>query len=249
MLEIVAEISGCHGGSLDNAKHLIVEAHINGATGVKFQCFDPERLARKRVNHPRIQLMNFDLLSLYQEIYTPHSWFKELIGFAEQAGHTWHASVFDVEDVKFLEELNCPRYKISSFETFDNDLVAACMRTRKPLIISVNQDENYLPPKYAPLTILHATNYGVPAADANLKRLRQWAWADKMFPGQQWLWGLSDHTTDSRSAEIATAFGAKMIEWHIRLPGISTTDLEFSHLPLVFGLKAGRVMKVYEAMK
>jgi len=40
-IEIIAEISGCHGGNLENAKKLIVEAHIAGATGVKFQCFQP----------------------------------------------------------------------------------------------------------------------------------------------------------------------------------------------------------------
>lgn len=256
-LEIIAEISGCHGGSLENAKRLIVEAQSSGATGVKFQCFEPERLAKKRFDHPRIhkampdgsvyQDMH-DLEALYRQIHTPREWFPELIAWANEGRLTWHTSVFDVEDVEFLEKLNCPRYKISSFETFDNDLVVACMRTRKSLIISVNQDESYTPPKYMFLTILHATNYSVPAAGANLKRLRQWAWADKTFPGQQWPWGLSDHTTSPYAAEIATAFGAKMIEWHIKLPGVSTPDDKFSWEPHSFWLKAGNIKKVYEAL-
>ena len=247
-IEIIAEISGCHGGSLENAKKLIVEAHLAGATGVKFQCFEPKRLAARRMSHPRIGLTYDDLVALYKQTVTPLEWFPELIGFANQGGLTWHASVFDPNDIACLETLNCPRYKISSFETYDM-LVGAVMETKKPLIISVNQGDDFFPPKYYPMTILHATDYAVPARAANLKRLRQWTWADKTFPGQHWRWGLSDHTTDHHTGEIAATYGASMIEWHLRLLGVETPDDAFSWTWKAFEMKAKRIREIEEILK
>jgi pseudaminic acid synthase len=243
-IEIIAEISGCHGGSLENAKKLIVEAYEAGATGVKFQCFEAERLAIKRYEHPRLHKIP-DLEDLYREIHTPSEWFPELISCAMEAGLTWHASVFDPDDVAFLETLDCPRYKISSFETFDDELVEAAMKTDKPLIISVNQNEESFPPKYHTLTILHATDYGVPASKAELSRLRYWA----QYGGHAlWAWGLSDHTTDHYAAEIAVTYGARMIEWHIKLPNVTTPDDDFSWAASSFNLKVGRIRKIEEIL-
>jgi len=256
-IEIIAEISGCHGGNLENAKKLIVEAHIAGATGVKFQCFQPERLAIKRAGHMRLR-ENYEptdeggpthqLLKLYKQTHTPREWFPELIGFAKEGGLTWHASVFDPDDVAFLETLNCPRYKISSFEAFDSMLIGAVCKTGKPLILSVNQSDDAFPPKYSQMTVLHATYYAVPARAANLVRLRQWAWADKNFPGKQWRWGLSDHTTDHHAGDIAATYGASMIEWHLRLPGVKTPDDAFSWTWQVFSMKTKRIRDIEEIL-
>src|SRR5258706_9511534 len=165
MIEIIAEISGCHGGGLKNAKKLIVEAHVAGATGVKFQCFDWEKLAIERAQNKRIAEMDYsigELFSLYKTTQTPREWFPELIAWAKEAGLTWHASVFDPDDVTFLETLDCPRYKISSFEAHDSTLIGVVIQTGKPLIISVNQGDNVFPPRNYPVTVLHATDYAVP---------------------------------------------------------------------------------------
>ena len=256
-IEIIAEISGCHGGSFENAKKLIVEAHAAGATGVKFQCFEPEKLAIKRAGHSRLRELykttdeggpTHQLLKLYKQTYTPRDWFPKLIRFAREAGLTWHSSVFDIDDVNFLEKLNCPRYKLSSFEAYDSMLIGAVVQTRKPLILSVNQGDNVFPPAYYPMTILHATDYERPARKANLARLRQWAWADRKFPGQQWRWGLSDHTIDHHAADIAAVYGASMIEWHIKLPDVETPDDAFSWTPRAFELKARRVRDLEEVL-
>ncbi len=251
-IEIIAEISGCHGGSLENAKKLIVEAHAAGATGVKFQCFDPQLLTMKRTSHPRLntEYEDVELLEIYEKTHTPREWFQELIAWANEAGLTWHASVFDPDDVAFLEALDCPRYKISSFETYDDNLLAAVKETGKPLIISYNQDDNCLVAPSGVTTILHATNYIVPASAAKLRRLRHWAWAQGDLPrGQFWQWGLSDHTTDHYAAEIAATLGAKMIEWHLKLPGVETPDDAFSWTLKEFETKAKRVREIEEVLK
>ena len=253
-IEIIAEISGCHGGSLENAKNLIFQANVAGATGVKFQCFEPERLARKRVQNPRIITIYNEgeaaLTSLYHETHIPREWFPELIAWAKDGGLTWHASVFDPDDVTFLETLDCPRYKISSFETYDDNLLAAVKETGKPLIISYNQDDNFLVAPSGVTTILHATNYAVPASAAKLRRLRHWAWTQGDLPrGQFWQWGLSDHTIDHYAAEIATTLGAKMIEWHLKLSGVETHDDAFSWPWKEFETKAKQVREIEEILK
>lgn len=253
-IELIAEISGCHGGSLDNAIELIEAAKAAGATGVKFQAFDPERLAIRRAGHPRLRDTykpsedggpTSQLRALYQQTHTPQHWFPEMIAKAGELGLTWHASVFDPEDVTFLETLDCPRYKVASFEATDRDLVMAVELTRKPIIISANQNEDVRPPGGA--LVLHATNYAVSAKDAKLARIRRWAFDKTKWP-HHWPWGLSDHTTDCRASQVAVTLGARMIEWHIRLPDVSTPDDAFAWTPAEFTERVARVREIEEAM-
>lgn len=160
--EIVAEISGNHGGSLDNALRLILDANEAGADAVKFQCFDPEHLATRRAcNLEVLALANgVPLIDLYRKIWTPKRWFPEMIKHAETYGLSWFSSVFDPADVAFLEMLGCPRYKISAFEMLDWDIIKAVRETGKPIVMSVRQRPG--------LTIMHATAYDGTATDLGL---------------------------------------------------------------------------------
>ena len=174
MTEIVAEISGNHSGEIMNALHLIGMAKLCGADTVKFQAFLPERLAIKRSMNPRVIVLakdfhHRDLLSLYREIHTPRDWFPGLIYEAKKCDIPWFSSVFDPDDVAFLETLNCPRYKISAFEMLDGDLINAVVATGKPIVMSVRPTPG--------VTILRATEYDG-SADCGL--------------------GVSDHSKDMR---------------------------------------------------
>lgn len=153
MTYIVAEISGNHGGSLDNAIRLISEAAEAGADAVKFQCFDPERLAARRAHNPEVLRLadGASLLDLYRKTYTPVFWFPQMIRAATSLGIEWFSSVFDPADVAFLETLDCPRYKISAFEMLDWDIIKAVKETGKPIVVSVRP--------MAGVTILEATDY------------------------------------------------------------------------------------------
>lgn len=156
MTEIVAEISGNHAGNLNNALRLISEAKAAGADAVKFQAFIPERLAEKRAKNPRVVALANDfhgrsLLDLYHETHTPREWFPDLIARAYRESLPWFSSVFDPDDVAFLETLGCPRYKISAFEMLDGDLINAVVATGKPIVMSIRPRDG--------LTILRATEY------------------------------------------------------------------------------------------
>lgn len=151
--EIVAEISGNHGGLIENAFRLIDEAKRAGADAVKFQCFEPQALALKRIgvswNGERMSYQQ--LVELYKKTHTPKLWFPALRARCTEVGIAWFSSVFSPGDVEFLEGINCPRYKISAYEMLDGDLINAVVATGKPIIMSVRQTER--------VTILEATDY------------------------------------------------------------------------------------------
>jgi len=153
MTEVVAEISGNHGGSIVHALELITRAKLAGADSVKFQCFDPQKLAEKRSKNPEVlKLVNgAPLLDLYRKTHTPKEWFPRLINHARTQDIAWFSSVFDPSDVQFLERLECPRYKISAFEMLDWELIRAVTETGKPIVISVRPTEK--------VTVLQASDY------------------------------------------------------------------------------------------
>jgi len=201
MTEIVAEISGNHGGKLENAIRLIDIAKSCGADAVKFQCFRWLPLAQKRtgITFRGVKLAFDDLIKLYQKTETPREWFPHLIAEANQINIPWFSSVFHPNDVAFLETINCPRYKISAYEMLDGDLINAVVATGKPIVISVRPRPG--------LTILQASEYG----------------------GSVLPLGLSDHTANRDWPKLFS--DGSMIERHIRLPDVDTPDAAFSSTP------------------
>lgn len=152
-MKIIAEISGNHGGLLDNALRLIDAAAKAGADAVKFQCFQPYRLASRRRNNPEVIRLagGVPLIELYSRTHTPKSWFPAMVARATGNRIGWFSSVFDPVDVAYLETLQCPRYKISAFEMLDWDIIKAVRETGKPVIMSVRPTGN--------VTVLLATDY------------------------------------------------------------------------------------------
>lgn len=152
MTEVICELSGNHNGSLVNALKLVTAAKEIGADAVKFQCFDPVRLAAKR-DRPEVLALagGVPLIDLYRQIWTPWTWFPTLVAHCKDLDIAWFSSVFDPLDVAFLETLDCPRYKISAFEMLDWELIRAVRQTGKPIVMSVRPT--------ADVMVLHATAY------------------------------------------------------------------------------------------
>lgn len=198
MTEVVAELSGNHGGSLGNALELIVQAKQAGADSVKFQCFDPTRLAARRgargdvLDLAETMFGGADLIDLYRRVHTPWTWFPYLIDQCREVDIAWFSSVFDPLDVAFLETLDCPRYKISAFEMLDWDIIKAVRETGKPIVMSVRPRPG--------ITILQASDY----------------------EGEIVPLGLSAH------GPIAPAPDTPMVEYHLKLDNVETPDSAFS---------------------
>ena len=219
---IVAEMSANHLGSLSRALEIVDAAAHAGADGLKVQTFTPEQMAEPGVIVESGPWAGRELLDLYREAHTPRAWHAPIFHHARRLGLLPFSSVFHPEDVDFLEGLDCPIYKISSFELRDHDLIRHAALTRKPLIISMgmaNETEKVLAVgaaltgKQGPVTLLHCVSaYPARAEDmdlATLDRLQQ------LFPFCDV--GLSDHTPGIGVAVAATALGATVIEKHLTL--------------------------------
>ena len=181
----IAEISANHCGNLSLAKKLIRCAKINGANAVKLQTYSPETMTiksqKKYFKIKKGLWKNHTLWDLYNKAQTPLAWHKELFELAKKIGITIFSTPFDESAVDFLEKLNCPMYKISSFEMTDLPLIKKIASTKKPMIISTgmaNLEEIDLTFKTAKkfgaqdITLLYCvSNYPSKLEDFNLNNI------------------------------------------------------------------------------
>lgn len=215
---MVAELSCNHLGSLSRARALIEAAWYAGADAVKLQCWHPDRMCvDKNYRIEGTKWAGQKLYDLYQAAFTPWEWFPKLFDCARDLDIECFASVFDTEALSFLENLNCPRYKIASFEITDLPLIRAVATTGKPIVLStgmatiseISRAQGFVF-KYGRrwATLLKCTSaYPAPISEANLVTM----------PGLGSDVGLSDHTLGSTVAIAATVLGAAMIEKHFTL--------------------------------
>ncbi len=233
----VAEISANHCGKFLNAKKLIKCAKDNGADAVKLQTYTPDTMTiRSKKKFFKIKnglWKGFDLWSLYKKAHTPLNWHKKLFQYGKKIGITVFSTPFDETAVDFLEKLNCPMYKVSSFEMTDLPLIKKIASTKKPIIISTgmaNLDEIQSAYKIAKkygskdITLLYCvSNYPSKNSDFNLNNIKI---LKNKFKCRI---GLSDHSKDNSVAIAAVASGAEMIEKHIALENQKKgLDIEFS---------------------
>jgi N-acetylneuraminate synthase len=163
---------------------------------------------------------------LYRDAWTPWEWFPGLFDYARAHRIDCFASVFDHESLAFLERLNCPRYKIASFEIVDLPLIEAVAKTGKPIVISTGMasfDEIMEAAGSAwtgaqEVTLLKCTSaYPAGAASANLRTLLDPAFGGPLASATNADLGISDHTLGLAVPVAATALGATMIEKHLTL--------------------------------
>ena len=217
---IVAEIGGNHLGDSYRAAALVDAAWQCGAEAVKFQCFEPEQMAGANKVIETGPWAGRNMVDLYGETYTPKHWFGPLLAQARALGVVPFASVFHPDDVDFLEALDCPIYKIASFELTDLDLIRHTSATGKPMIISTGMatlDEirrawHAASNHCVDMTWLKCTSaYPATAQDANLRTMVD------MGRELDCDFGLSDHSLGIGVAAAAAALGASVIEKHITI--------------------------------
>ena len=241
----VAEISANHNGSYNSAKKLIKLAKKIGANAVKLQTFKPSTMTLKS-SKKYFQInkgiwKGNSLWDLYQKAQTPYEWHKDLFNYAKKIGIMCFSTPFDETAVDFLETLNCPMYKIASFEMKDLPLIKKISTTKKPLIISTgmaNLDEIEFVFKFAKtcginnIALLYCvSNYPAKITDFNLNNIKILKNKFKCPVG------LSDHSKDNLIAFSAVSGGAKIIEKHIAL------EKQSKGLDIKFSLKGNEIIK------
>lgn len=232
----IAEISSNHNGSFNNAKKLILSARVNGANAVKLQTYTPGSMTinceKNYFNINQGLWKGYNLWNLYKKAYTPYAWHKKLFSYGKKIGIKVFSTPFDEKAVELLEKLDCPFYKLASFEMTDIPLIKKIASTKKRIIISTgmaNLNEISLSfetaLKYGAknVTLLYCvSNYPSRISDFNLNNIKI---LRKKFKCEI---GFSDHSIDSRVATAAVAAGATVVEKHISLKNVNSLDSEFS---------------------
>lgn len=234
---IIAELSANHSGDINVAKATIKAAKKAGADAIKLQTYTADTITLNSDKDDFIIKGTIwegkKLYDLYNEAHTPWEWHEELFKLAKEEGLVCFSSPFDKTAVDFLETLDCPIYKIASFEITDISLIEYVASKGKPIIISTGiaaKEDIELAVKTCrnvgndDITILKCTSsYPAPVEEANMIMMQQFA---KDFNVKV---GLSDHTLGITVPVVATALGASVIEKHFILDkSIGGADASFS---------------------
>lgn len=236
---IIAEIGCGHDGIYENAEKMIAMAAEAKCDAVKFQTFKAEKMFNE-YSHPEkvAQLRKWEL---------KREWHKSLKEYAESKGLIFLSSAFSEEDVNFLEELDVPAHKISSYELTDRPLVEHIARKQKPIMMScgiatleeieesiswIYSQENHA------LALLHCVSaYPTVYQDINLQTI---PFLKERF---QVPVGLSSHCKSFVDAVAAVSLGANIIEKHI------TYDNTLKHGDHPFALSKEELKEMVAAIR
>lgn len=236
----VAEISANHGQSKERAMRLVEAAKTAGADAIKLQTYTADSMTLNsedvafRVSDWTKEWNGQTSFSLYEKGHTPWNWHSEIFEYAKHLGLGAFSSPFSAESVGFLEKIDCPIYKIASYENNDLSLISAAAETGKPVIISTGASslaeiqaavQTALSSGAKHVSLLQCTSaYPAPHNESNVRAI----------PHMSSLFGLpvgfSDHTLGIGASLSAALNGAFMIEKHLKTEDetVVTLDSHFS---------------------
>jgi len=224
---IIAEMSGNHKQSIDRALDIVDAAADSGAHAIKLQTYTADTMTIRhesddfKINDPNSLWNGYHLHDLYHDAHTPWEWHEALFKRAKEKGISIFSSPFDRTAVDFLETLDCPAYKIASFENTDIALIRYAASTGKPIIVSTGMAsiadialvvETVKATGNKNLILLKCTSaYPATPADANLATIPH------MRESTDCMVGLSDHTLGVGVSIASVMLGAPVIEKHFTL--------------------------------
>lgn len=248
---IVAEIGAAHNGSLQRVLDTVQAAAAAGADAIKLQTFTADTMVLDRTavvaSGP---WAGRNLYELYREAAMPWEWQPRIFALAQDCGMLAFSTPFDETAVDFLESIECPMYKVASFEINDIALIRKIASTGKPIIISTGMADMWeiqaaiaAAKGCSKVTILKCTSaYPAPVEEMNLSNIQ---YLSAAFGGVDI--GLSDHTDGWVAAVTAAAMGATVIEKHITLNRAGGPDDSFAALPHDFADMVKWVRQVVSA--
>lgn len=225
-VKFIAEVSSNHNQDIDRCFAFIDKAAEIGCDAVKFQLFKIEELFAP------------EILSKSEEIQRrkgwelPVSFLPELSKRSKEKNIKFGCTPFYMDAVHELYEF-VDFYKIASYELLWNDLLTACAKTGKPVILSTGMatlDEVksavdiLIKAGCKNLTILHCVSgYPTPTNECNLaaiQTLRSTLCSRLPAPSSKLQLGWSDHTVIPGVIYRAIhCWGVEMIEFHLDLDG------------------------------
>ncbi|GHF29519.1 N-acetylneuraminic acid synthase [Kordiimonas sediminis] len=211
----IAEVSSNHASDLDRCFEFIKAASDIGCDAVKFQLFKvddlfaPEILAKSPDHQSR------------KEWELPVSFLPDLKAKCDEVGIQFACTPFYLKAVKELAPY-VDFYKIASYELLWDELIQACAKTGKPLVLSTGMATMpeiehavsvFKKAGGQELTVLHCVSgYPTPPASCNLKAIQ----TIRDVIGSKVGW--SDHTRDPYVVNRAIdRYSADVIEFHLDL--------------------------------
>ena len=221
---IIAEAGVNHNGSLEMAKKLVDVAKDCGADIIKFQTAKLDSLVSKHAAMAEYQQANTGVRESQKEmlrnLLLSFDDFIVLANYCKKVGILFLSTPFDIESIRFLNEMQ-DIWKVPSGEITNFPYLVEIAKTGKDVILSTGMA--YLEEIEGAIrvlkdygtkniTVLHCTTeYPAPVADVNLKAMQ--LLKDKFgYPV-----GYSDHTQGIEIDLAAVALGAVVIEKHFTL--------------------------------
>ena len=217
MAMFIAEVSSNHTRNLERCLRFIDASADAGCTAVKFQLFKIRDLFSPEALRGKPELLKREAWELPLEFLPP------LAQRCRERGIEFSCTPFYLDAVAELAPY-VDFYKIASYELLWDDLLAACARTGKPVILStgmatmeeiVHAVEVLRQHGCASPTLLHCTSaYPTPYQEANLAAI------DTLRQATGCEIGWSDHTVEPAVMHRAIhRWDAKVIEFHLDLDG------------------------------
>lgn len=240
----IADIASNHGGDLEIAKTLIIEAAAAGANAAKFQHFRAETLVSsvgfealgEKIAHQKV--WNESAFQVYKNVEVPFSWTKELQITANQVGIDFFTAPYDLQFIDDVEEM-VSAYKIGSGDITWLESIGKMAKKLKPILLATGAStledveravaciESY---NNAIVIMQCNTNYSGERENINYINLNVLAEYKDRFPNR--ILGLSDHTPGHLVVLGAVALGARVIEKHFASNSSpANPDLHFSLTP------------------
>jgi len=213
----IAEVSSNHYRDLDRCYAFIDATAKAGCQAVKFQLFRIDQLFAPEI------LEKSDAHRRRKDWELPAEFLPKLAARCKEAQVEFSCTPFYLEAVEELRPY-VDFYKIASYELLWDDLLSACARTGKPVILStgmatISEIEHAVDVLRANgcehPTLLHCTSaYPTPYAEANLSAIE----TIRVATGCDVGW--SDHTVEPCVIHRAIhRWGANVIEFHLDLDG------------------------------
>ncbi len=220
---VIAEIGHNHQGSLEKCKELFLKAKNSGANAVKLQKRDNKKLYTKDFYNSLYENRNS-----YGKTYGEHreklefgkKEYDELFQYSKELGITMFSTPFDINSLEFLEQFDCPFYKVASSDITFLELIKKISETGKPIIIStgfsdfedIDRIMNKISFKNDVAFLQCASAYPADSNQINLNVIPEMI---RRYPGN--IIGYSGHDSGILIPSAAYLMGARIIEKHFTL--------------------------------
>ena len=219
---IIAEIGINHNGDLDIAKRLIDIAALSGCNAVKFQKRNPDVCVPEHQKNIMRDTPwgTMTYLEYKYRVEFEKAEYDEIDRYCAEKGIKWSASPWDMDSLEFLQQYELPFIKLPSAMLTNNELVEACAKSGKKLILSTGMSTEEEIDMAVSLICKHTENFAIlhcnstypaPIMELNLSTI---ATLKNKYKCEV---GYSGHEFRIGTTVAAVYLGATILERHITL--------------------------------